>query len=114
MRLQSRQVSWRIGSMPACSSSVAAAVALMWARAPAPSVTLTASAKPFNGVARARRSAGSQDTGGTTSAVTTNWPPVRRRASPEGRVADITGCIPLQGLVLISVDGKLEARRWQR
>ena len=41
------------------------------ARAPAPSVTLTASARPFSGAALAIRSAASHDTGGAISAVMT-------------------------------------------
>ena len=50
-RFLSRQVICRIGSMPARKSRLAPASALMWARAPAPSVTLTASAKPLSAAA---------------------------------------------------------------
>src|SRR5262245_16452312 len=50
----------------------------MWTRAPAPSVTLTASASPLRGLTLATSAAGSQVTGGTTSAVTTNLPEVSR------------------------------------
>ena len=48
------------------------------ALAPAPSVTLTAVARPFNGVALATKSAGSVETCGVTSAVTMKSPPARR------------------------------------
>ena len=71
MRLRSRQVSCRIGSMPSRIRIAAAATEPMWARAPAPSVTLTASARPLSGAALAIRSAASQDTGGAISAVMT-------------------------------------------
>src|SRR5215471_5141519 len=50
-RFLSRQVICRMGSMPACNSRLAPASALIWARAPAPSVTLTASASPLSGAA---------------------------------------------------------------
>src|SRR5262245_22832445 len=50
----------------------------MWTRAPAPSVTLTASASPLRGLALATSTSGSQVTGGTISAVTTNLPAVNR------------------------------------
>ncbi len=46
MRLRSRQASWRIGSMPALRQDRGGDGALRCARAPAPSVTLTASASP--------------------------------------------------------------------
>src|SRR5260370_20222182 len=78
MRLRSRQVSCKIGSIPAATSSAAAAVAPMWAWALAPSVTLTASASPRNGSALAVRSSGLQDTGRTTSAVITKRPAPKR------------------------------------
>ncbi len=74
IRLRSRQVSWRIGSMPFWMRIAAAAGAAMWARALAPSVTLTASASPLSGSALAMRSAGSNDAGGVISAVMTNCP----------------------------------------
>src|SRR5712692_125746 len=80
MRLRSRQVSCKIGSIPAATSSAAAAVALMWAWALAPSVMLTASASPRSGSALAVRSSGLQDTGGITSAVMTKRPAARRCA----------------------------------
>jgi len=73
MRLRSRQVSWRIGSIPSRSRIAAAATELICARAPAPSVTLIASASPFNGAALVIMSTASQDTGGAISAVVTNW-----------------------------------------
>ncbi len=57
--------------MPFCSMIAAAATGLRCARAPAPSVTLTASASPFNGAALATRSPASQVAGGAISAVTT-------------------------------------------
>ena len=58
----------------------AAASAAIWARAPAPSVTFTASASPFSGAALLRRSCASADTGGAISAVMTNRP-ARTRSS---------------------------------
>src|SRR3954463_15688973 len=48
------------------------------ALAPAPSVTLTAVATPFNGCALARNSEGSVETGGVSSVVTTKLPLERR------------------------------------
>ena len=77
----------------AWASSAAAAVAAMWARAPAPSVTLTASASPCSGSASARRSSASHDTGGTISAVITNSPAARRRASRETGTGVTVVCI---------------------
>ncbi len=74
MRLRSRQVNWRIGSMPFCSSRPAAVTAPRCARAPAPSVTLTASARPLSGIALASRSAASNEAGGVISAVMTKRP----------------------------------------
>ena len=59
--------------MPSCIRIAAAATEPMCARAPAPSVTLIASARPFNGAALAIRSAASNDTGGAISAVMTKW-----------------------------------------
>src|SRR6185503_7568727 len=73
-RLRSRQVICRIGSIPACTRKCVAARLLRWTLAPAPSVTFTAVTSPFSGSARLRNSAGSVDTGGVISAVTTNWP----------------------------------------
>ena len=49
MRLRSRQVICRIGSSPAPTSIVAAVSAARCGRAPAPSVMLTASARPLSG-----------------------------------------------------------------
>src|SRR5437763_5450610 len=74
MRLRARPVSCNTGSMPACTRIAAAASAPRWARAPAPSVTLTASARPRSGKACARNSFASQVAGGATSAVRTNRP----------------------------------------
>src|SRR5688572_12192910 len=73
-RLRSRQVIWKIGSSPDCTRKCAAARLERCTLAPAPSVTLIAVARPFSGSARRRNSAGSVDTGGVISAVTTNWP----------------------------------------
>src|SRR6185437_13304557 len=73
-RLRSRQVICTIGSMPFCSKRCAATRLARCALAPAPSVTLTAVATPFRGSARFKRSAGTAETGGATSAVTTNEP----------------------------------------
>ena len=74
IRLRSRQVNWRIGSMPARASRAAAIGAQRCARALAPSVTLTASARPASGNALRSRSSASHETGGVISAVTTNRP----------------------------------------
>src|SRR5690242_614781 len=79
-RLRSRQVIWRIGSIPFCMSSTAAAALDICALAPAPSVRLTAVAMPLSGSARFRRSSGSAETGGATSAVMTNLPLSRAAA----------------------------------
>ena len=57
--------------MPFCIRMAAAATGSRWARAPAPSVTLIASARPLSGAALATSSAASQDTGGVISAVMT-------------------------------------------
>ena len=74
MRFLSRQVICKIGSMPAPRRRLDAASALICARAPAPSVTLTASARPLSATAFCKSSAASQDTGGANSAVMTNRP----------------------------------------
>src|SRR5438067_1266655 len=66
--------------MPALCSRLAAASAPICARAPAPSVTLTASARPLSGIALARRSCASQLTGGVTSAVSTKRPALSLRS----------------------------------
>src|SRR5256885_331305 len=60
-----------IGTLPSWIRIAAAATGPSWARAPAPSVTLTASARPLSGAALAIRSAASHDTGGAISAVMT-------------------------------------------
>src|SRR5256885_4765361 len=73
-RLRSRQVIWKIGSIPFCTRKCAAARLERCTFAPAPSVTLTAVTSPFKGIARLRNSAGSVDTGGVISAVTTKSP----------------------------------------
>src|SRR5688572_16310949 len=73
-RLRSRQVIWKIGSMPFWTRKCAAARLERCTLAPAPSVTLTAVIRPFSGSARLRNSAGSVDTGGVISAVTTKSP----------------------------------------
>src|SRR6202011_3677034 len=52
----------------------AAALAPMWARAPAPSVTLTASARPLSGRAVLITSSGSHESGGAISAVIAKRP----------------------------------------
>jgi hypothetical protein len=74
MRFLSRQVICRIGSTPTSITIFDAASALMWARAPAPSVRFTASAKPRSGVVLRIRSCGLLETGGATSAVITKRP----------------------------------------
>src|SRR3954462_5446058 len=73
-RLRSRQVIWKIGSMPFCTRKCAAARLERCTFAPAPSVTFTAVATPLSGSARLRNSAGSVDTAGVISAVTTKSP----------------------------------------
>src|SRR5262245_22030520 len=73
-RFRSRQVIWKIGSMPLFSRKCEATRLDRCALAPAPSVTLTAAARPFSGFARSRKSAGSVEIGGVTSAVTTKSP----------------------------------------
>src|SRR5688572_12949012 len=73
-RLRSRQVIWKIGSIPFCTRKCAAARLDRWTLAPAPSVTLIAVARPFSGIARVRNSPGSVETGGVISAVTTKSP----------------------------------------
>src|SRR5688572_1211161 len=74
IRLRSRQVIWKIGSSPLCTRKCAAARLERCTFAPAPSVTLIAVASPLRGSARRRNSAGSVETGGVISAVTTNCP----------------------------------------
>src|SRR5262245_59013238 len=88
--------------MPAVSRIPVAAETARWARAPAPSVTLTASASPRSGSAFLNRSSGSQLTGGATSAVITNWPECSRCSSP---VAVIEG----GALSFISYSGSVGA-----
>src|SRR6266404_3153112 len=73
-RLRSRQVIWKMGSIPFWTRKCAAARLERWTLAPAPSVTLTAVARPLSGSAREMNSAGSVDTGGVISAVTTKSP----------------------------------------
>src|SRR5687768_6796006 len=63
-----------MGSMPFCTRKCAAARLERCTFAPAPSVTLIAVTRPFSGMALARNSAGSVDTGGVISAVTTKSP----------------------------------------
>lgn len=60
--------------MPSCLRMAAAASAPICGRAPAPSVTFTASARSLSGAALAIRSARSNDTGGVISAVMTKRP----------------------------------------
>ncbi len=67
-----------MGSTPLWRRSTAAASDPICERAPAPSVTLTASATPFKGLTLAMRSLRSLDTGGTISAVTANLPDCRQ------------------------------------
>src|SRR5262249_62172883 len=62
--LRAGQATCGMGSTPACAIREAAASALIWARALAPSVRLTASARPLSGSALRRRSSGSNETGG--------------------------------------------------
>src|SRR5579871_2402793 len=74
IRLRSRQLSCRIGSMPFVARIAAAASGLMLTRACAPSVTLTASARPRSGNALSSSTWRSADAGGAISAVTANCP----------------------------------------
>ena len=83
-RFRSRQVICRIGSISAPIRIAAAASAPIWARAPAPSVTLTASASPRSGAALRMRSCASQDSGGVTSAVMTKRPARSRSSNVRG------------------------------
>src|SRR5260221_14020325 len=76
-----RKVAGRTGSPPASTIRDAATRADIWARALAPSVTLTASARPFSGRAIWSSISRSAASGGVTSAVTTNAPAAMRRAS---------------------------------
>src|ERR1700722_311657 len=96
--------------MPARTSSAAAAVAAMWARAPAPSVTFTASATPLSGNVRARRSSASHDTGGTISAVITNVPASRRRASVGvgTGVTEVCLAVACAAVVCVAIGGALD------
>src|SRR6202453_6472 len=98
MRFLSRQVSWRTGSMPVPIRRLAAASALICARAPAPSVTLTASAKPLSAEALRKSSCASHDTGGASSAVMTNWLWRSRSCRVRGR-----GVLLLCSFIAISV-----------
>ena len=68
--------------MPSRAISAVAARLAMVVRAPAPSVTLTASAIPANGATRARISSASADSGGVVSEVTTKVPARNRVSSP--------------------------------
>ena len=77
--------------MPASIRIADAASALIWARAPAPSVRFTASASPRSGVALRSRSCASQETGGATSAVMTKRPARSRSAKVRGRGAASIG-----------------------
>ena len=69
------------GLDPFCRSTLAATVDSRCARAPAPSVTLTASASPLSGAALASNSARSLEAGGVISAVSANCPPRESAAS---------------------------------
>src|SRR5271165_3335728 len=60
---------------------------------------------PSSGDARARRSSGSHDTGGTISAVITNAPAARRRASLEAGTDVTLACI---AVVCIAICGALD------
>src|SRR5208337_3084245 len=86
MRLRSRQTTCITGSQPACASSTETLKLDMWQLAPAASVTLSASTQPRNGSSRERTSAGSAESGGGNSAVTTNAPLASSASSllPEG------------------------------
>ena len=80
MRLRSRQVELQdrldAGAAPGCAAAIGA---LMWARALAPSVTLTASARPRSGIGlRHAGRRGSNETGGAISAVMTKRPRPQR------------------------------------
>ena len=74
--------------MPSRASIAAAIGADRLARALAPSVTLTASARLRSGRALRRRSSASHETGGAISAVMTNW---RERSSCSRREAGCRG-----------------------
>ena len=86
IRLRSRQVNWRIGSIPAPARMAAPASADMWTIARGPSVTLSASTRPRNGSAASSSSPGAPEAGGTSSAVIANSPFSRVRANPDSAV----------------------------
>ena len=71
MRLRSRTVNCSTGSMPCWARMAEAASADMCGRAPAPSVTLTASARPLRQPARSSTGAAVPASGGEVSAVMT-------------------------------------------
>src|SRR5262249_60855577 len=82
------EVNWRLGSIPSRTSNDAAIGADGCARAPAPAVTLTASAKPVSGRALRSKSSAAQETGGVISAVMVNC---RARKSVSRREAGCRG-----------------------
>ena len=79
------------GSSPARARMAAAIGADMWARALAPSVTLTASTRPASGSALSRRSCALHETGGVISAVMTNL--ARRSAAPSSEACEWGPCV---------------------
>ena len=74
MRLRSRPVTCRMGSIPLSSIRWAAAIGAMVMLAPAESVRLKASTMPPSARASANRGPRSAPLGGLSSAVTTNLP----------------------------------------
>ena len=95
--------------MPARASRHAAIGAERCARAPAPSVTLTASASPASGSALRSKSSASQETGGVISAVMANW---RARNSASRREAGCLAVIVLSGGLSGGRGARGTVRRW--
>src|SRR5256885_16249201 len=109
MRLRSRQLICRIGSTPLLTRKCAAARLDMWAFDPAPSVTLIAVTSLRSASARAMNSAGSVETGGESSAVTTKLP--SRRCFCSSLMALLDDCTfvaesILSGLFLSRQEGR--------
>ena len=87
--LRSRPLICSTGSSPARTNWPAAARLDRCARAPAPSVTLTASTSPLSGTARSIIEPGSAERGGVISAVTANRP-VSRTARAGRRISSVS------------------------
>src|SRR5579884_690965 len=99
MRLRSRQVTWTMGSTPACLAMSAPAMLDRRTTAVWLSVTLAASTKPARAAALRRTTSPSALLGGPISAVTANWPDCSRASRAEsvfiGRACP--AALPLRG-----------------